>query len=222
MSLDNDEHVETVCLSGNTQKKKGSYTQIYYSITDRHIYDDYYCVICRPKSDKYKVKMGLDLYIEARIREKTSRRIISFGHDKGYFEICWWCGWEYCDLRAKMIEICNKYAGTNYTDTDFSIAIPKSALREIYTCIVNNSYLPDDEPFEVLPCNIEWQVRGSYEKMNLVNAEKLHDILWKLNSIAYDNDIYIKEENVPDKNDLKLLEENPQAYEWEFRIFNSY
>lgn len=97
-----------------------------------------------------------------------------------------------------------------------------SALREIYVCIVNNSYLPDDEPFEVLPCNVEWQVRGSYEEMNLVNAEKLHDILWKLNSIAYNNYIYIKEENISDKNDLKLLEENPQAYKWEFRIFNSY
>ena len=189
-------------------------------------------IITLPSADEnpvnyMEVKMGLDLYIEARIREKKSGRIISSDElecddDKGYFEICWWCGWKYYDLRAKMIEICNKHAGTNYTDTDFSISIPQSALREIYACIVNSSYIPDDEPFEVLPCNVEWQVRGSYEKMNLINAEKLHDILWNLNSIAYDNDIYIEEKNIPDKNDLKLLEENPQAYEWEFRIFNSY
>ena len=174
--------------------------------------------------------MGLDLYIEARISEKKTGKVISsdeYGEyaddeDKGFFEICWWCSRDFCDIRAKMIEISNKYAGTNYTDSDFVVPIPQSALREIYAYIVKRSYLPDHEYFEALPCNIEWRERGTYEKMNLVNAEKLHDLLWTLNLIKYDNDICIDKKYIPDEKDLKLLKENPQAYEWEFRIFNSY
>lgn len=174
--------------------------------------------------------MGLDLYIEARIRKKHTKRIISsdgsgFPEDeehKGYFEICWWCGWEICDVRAKMIEICNQHAGTNYTDEDYFIPLPQSALREIYALLVNRSYLPDDEEFEVLSCNVEWLERDGYERNNLFNAMKLHDLLFNLNQIKYDNMIGIEKEHIPDEHDFKLLNENPQAYEWEFRIFNSY
>lgn len=177
--------------------------------------------------------MGLDLYIEARIKEKETGRIISsnqyndkFADDenKGFFEICWWCSSSYRDVRTKMIEISNKHAGTNYIDSDFIITIPQSALREIYAYLVSRSYLSDDEYFEVLPCDIEWEERASYEKMNLVNAGKLHDLLSTLSSITYYNDIcnYVDKVQIPDQNDLELLKENPQAYEWEFRIFNSY
>lgn len=177
--------------------------------------------------------MGLDLYIEARISEKKTGRFISSGmyeqyeddDDKGFFEICWWCSWDFFDIRTKMIEISNKHAETNYTDSDLVIPIPQSALRDIYAYIVNRSYLPDDEYFEVLPPNNEWEERGSYEKMNLVNADKLHDFLWILNSIKYDNRIcldYILKEHILSETDFLRFAENPQTYEWEFRILNSY
>lgn len=175
--------------------------------------------------------MGLDLYIEARIREKKTGQLISSGtddkfiddEDRGFFEVCWWSSWDFGDIRAKMIEISNKYAETAYTDSDFIIPVPQSALREIYAYIVNRSYLPDDEYFEVLPCNTEWAERSAYEIMNLTNAVKLHDLLHTLNSIKYDNDtMEYRPECIPDENDRKLFEEDPQAYEWEFRIFNSY
>ena len=108
--------------------------------------------------------MGLDLYIEARIKEKATGQVISSNkheeyadeEDKGFFEICWWCSSSFSDVRVKMIEISNKHAGTDYIDSDFIIPIPQSALREIYAYLVSRSYLPDDEYFEVLPCNIEW------------------------------------------------------------------
>lgn len=174
--------------------------------------------------------MGLDLYIEARIREKKTGRIISSGEreeyedekDKGYFEVCWWCSWIFCDVRTKMIEICNQHLETNYTDSDEIIPVPQSALREIYAYLVERSYLPDNAYIEVLPCNAEWQERSSYEKMNLINANKLHDLLWTLSSIEHDNVISIDKIYIPDINDLKLLEKDSQAYGWEFRIMNSY
>lgn len=174
--------------------------------------------------------MGLDLYIEARvIEEKTGRVISTDGNeeytddeDKGYFEICWWCSWVFSDIREKMIEISNKYAKNNYTDSEFVIPIPQEALREIYAYIVNRSYLSDDEHFEVLSGDTEWQIKSSYEKMNLINAEKLHDFIWTLESIKYDNGICIDEKYIADKNDLMHLKENPRAYKWEFRIYNSY
>ena len=174
--------------------------------------------------------MGLDLYIEARIFEKKTGRLISSNpgeefvddEDKGFFEICWWDSWCFRDVRAKMIDIASKYAETNYTDSDFVIPIPQSALREIYACIINRSYLSDDEELEILSGNIDWKIRGVYERMNLKNAEKLHDLLRILNLIKYDNNSYIEKKYIPDTNDLKLLEENPQAYGWEFRILNSY
>ncbi|MDE6781031.1 MAG: hypothetical protein K2J40_06190 [Ruminococcus sp.] len=119
-----------------------------------------------------------------------------------------------------MIDICNRHLNTDYTDEDYEIPLPQSALREVYALLVNRSYLPDDEEFEVLPCNIEWQERLSYEIMNLVNARKINNIIWQLKDIQYNN--YASCEYIPDKNDRQAFEENPQAYEWEFRIFNSY
>lgn len=178
--------------------------------------------------------MGLDLYIEARIREKKTRRIISvssgdeyvYEDDIGFFEICWWCSWIFEDIRAKMIEICNRHAGTHYSDSDNVIPIPQSALRDIYAYLVNRSFLPDDECLEVLPCNIEWEERNSYEIMNLQNAEKLHFVLYVLKSTEFANyipvDYHSGKKYIPIENDLKLFGENPQAYEWEFRIENSY
>ena len=73
--------------------------------------------------------MGLDLYIEARIKEKKTGRCVLvnpqvnrlFDEDEGFFEICWWCGGIFNDIREKMIEISNRYAGTNYTDLDCRI-----------------------------------------------------------------------------------------------------
>ena len=177
--------------------------------------------------------MGLDLYIEARIREKKTGRFISSDQyeeyadeeDKGFFEICWWCSRAFYGIRSKMIEISNRHAGTDHTDSDFIIPVPQAALRDIYAYLVNRSCLSDDEHFEAIPCEVEWKERFSYEKMNLINAGKLHDLLWILDSIKHSNDFWadgIIKEHIPVTSDLISLKEDPQAYEWEFRIFNSY
>lgn len=151
--------------------------------------------------------MGLDLYIEARIRERKTQSIVSVtsdafadDDDRGFVEICRWCSWMFSDIRAGMIGICNKYAGTGYTDADFAIPIPQEALREIYVYLVRRSVLPADGlPFALTENNPpEWEKRDSYEKMNLVNAEKLHDLLWVLDNIQYYNDAACAEKYIAD------------------------
>ena len=75
--------------------------------------------------------MGHDLYIQARIREKRTERVISCGdsddyaaqEDIGFFDICWWCGSPECDVRIRMIEICGSHGGADYTDSDLFIPI---------------------------------------------------------------------------------------------------
>lgn len=177
--------------------------------------------------------MGLDLYIEARIRETKTDRIIfdkqeHFPEDEdiGFFEICWWCGWDFCDIRDKMIKIGNRHAGMEYTNADFRIPVPQSALRDIYAFIVRRCCLPSEEILDHEKCcERPWEFRMGYEKANLANADKLLDLLRVLQDIEYDNHTYFPDaykESIFDENDLKRLEENPQAYKWEFRIFNFY
>lgn len=178
--------------------------------------------------------MGYDLYIQARIKEKKTGRVISRGGNdhyvaedaRGFWTICWWCGSPNCDVRKKMIEICNRHAGTGYIDSDFFIPIPSSALRAIYAHIVNRCYLPEDEYFGGLPYDIEWDERGTYEKMNLLNADKLHDLILTLDEIEHVKELsipcFLYKEYIPSEGDLKLFVDNPLAYEWEFRIWNSY
>lgn len=178
--------------------------------------------------------MGLDLYIEARIREKATGRVISAGtedgyaedEDRGFFEICWWCSRIFADIRAELIAISNRHAGTHYTDSDFVIPVPQSALREIYAHIVKRACLPDDEILEIPPCNSAWEERSAYEGMNLDNAGNLHRLLYVLDSIEYTNSIHVDDKTgtkyIPIESDLKQFGENPQAYVWEFRIDNSY
>ena len=178
--------------------------------------------------------MGLDLYIEARIREKATGRVISAetgdeyaeDEDRGFLEICWWCGSIFADIRAEMIAISNRHAGTHYTDSDFVIPVSQSALREIYAHIVKRASLPDDEILEIPPCNSAWEERSAYERMNLDNAGKLHRLLYDLDSIEYTNFIHVDDKTgakyIPIESDLKQFGGNPQAYVWEFRIDNSY
>jgi hypothetical protein len=95
----------------------------------------------------------------------------------------------------------------------------------VYGYLVKRSCLSDKEYFEPLPGETEWEERLSYEKMNLINAGRLHDLLWILISIKYSNALeadLIMKEHIPDAGDRISFKEDPQAYEWEFRIFNSY
>ena len=125
-----------------------------------------------------------------------------------------------------MIEICNSHAGTDYTDSDSFIPIPPSALRAIYAHIVNCCCFPENESFKNPPYKMELYERNLYEKANLLNADKLHDLISTLDEIKYEKKVshacFLFKEYIPVESDLRLFEDNPLAYEWEFRIWNSY
>lgn len=176
-----------------------------------------------------EIALGHDLYIQARIKEKKTGRVISRGDDDdyveedaiGFFDICWWCGSPECDVRIKMIDICNSHGGTDYADSDSFIPIPLSALRAIYEHIVNCCCFPGDESIRDLPYD-----RNVYEKTNLLNADKLHDLITTLDEIKCEKKVmdgcFLFKEHIPDEGDLRFFEDNPLAYEWELRIWNSY
>ena len=178
--------------------------------------------------------MGLDLYIEARIKEKARGTYISkdpqrfhmMNDDDAYFEICRWCGWDNENIRKRMIEICNEHGGTSYTEQDFSIPFPASALREICKYIFSCSCLLDEEEIEDFPIPPIHVTRHGHEKMNSINARKLYEVIENLDyCIKYENEFCMYDkvaEFIPEKADRISIRENPQAYEWEFRIFNSY
>lgn len=172
--------------------------------------------------------MGLDVYIEARIKEKATGKIISSSDiseyddddDKGFFEICSWCSRAFSDVRDGMINICNKYLNASYNNNDFVIPVPQKALREIYGYLLKRSYIlkPDTEYFKYN----NWLDRYCYENENRCNAGKLHSLLAELERIKYENVTFDYSEFIPDKKDYTAFKKSPHSYYWEFRIFNSY
>lgn len=175
--------------------------------------------------------MGLDLYIEARIKEKKTGKIITvtendeYEEEKGYFEVCYWPTWTFADIRMGLISICNRHGEGQFTDSDFWIPIPQSALRDIYEYLMRRACLTVGECLELFPEEEVWSARYSYEIANLQNAEKVHEVWRLLSQIESENRFGGGEwvnANIASEEDRKLFEENPQGYEWEFRIFNSY
>lgn len=169
--------------------------------------------------------MGLDIYIEARIKEKATGRIISFFEyedNEGFFEICSWCSWAFSDVLDGMIDICNKHLNANYNSNDFVIPVPQTALREIYRYLLGRSCVSGSDAEYLKNNNDDWLNRKCYENDNLYNAIEIHDLLVELERIKYENAIFGYSEFIPDKKDRDDFEKSPQSYEWEFRVFNSY
>lgn len=170
--------------------------------------------------------MGLDIYIEARIKEKSTGKIISFFEyedNEGFFEICSWHSYGFSDVRDGMINICNEHLKASYNSNDFVIPVPQTALREIYGYILKRAYISVHDVQYLENNSNDWLNKKCYESENLYNAEKLHGLLAELESIKYENvtfDDYNK--FIPDKKDCMNLKKSPQSYDWEFRIFNSY
>ncbi|MDE7323549.1 MAG: hypothetical protein K2N73_12695 [Lachnospiraceae bacterium] len=109
------------------------------------------------------------------------------------------------------------------------IPIPPSALRAVYAHVVNCCCFPEDKSFLNLTLDTGWMNphdRNTYEKANLLNADKLHDLIATLDGINYENKVwdacFLYKEYIPDEKDLRLFYENPLAYEREFRMWNSY
>ncbi|MBO5104562.1 MAG: hypothetical protein J6B74_05810 [Ruminococcus sp.] len=163
--------------------------------------------------------MGLDLYIEAKITERATGRIISKDYDfpdDNYIEICYWCTWNFEYIRNGLIEIANRYSEINYTSKDFEIPLPKNSLHEVYKYLLKSSFVPESE--------YKWSDSMSQEVSNVENACKLRRFIWGLECIKHNNTFILNEvkKYIPDQSDWENLNRNPQAFEWNFRVFNSY
>ncbi len=164
--------------------------------------------------------MNMDLFIEAKIIEKKTSRVISRDYDfpdDNYIEICYWCSWSFEYIRDGLIEIANRYSGKNYTNEDYKIPLPESALHEVYGYLLKNSFVPESE--------YKWSDSMAREVSNVENACKLRHFMYGLECIKYSNTFILNDDVkkcIPDENDRKNLKENPQAFEWKFRIFIPY
>ena len=173
--------------------------------------------------------MGFDLYLEVRIREKSTNRVITRDEwnlyeypECGFQDICWWCGWNYCDIRDEMIAVSNRSLQTQYTAQEHCIPVPETALREIYAYLLRRSCVPDDEAFELCPGEERWWMVESYEKMNLNNAMKLHDWMYAIQAVRCGGSFDFDDSMFRDIQDKQRLEAHPDEYLWEYQIFNSY
>lgn len=197
--------------------------------------------------------MGVDVYIEARIRERESRRLITLNvegphwvgkDDEGYFKICHWRERRFDELIGDIIGVCMEHDDVSFDHPDsYEMPIPLSALYDIYTCILKHSaqpiaktaYYQDDfgEEAKIKEGVFDWLKLEMYiadEALNLKNAANLHKYLLALHSIqcsiqySYRGKFQtdgLDEMVIPDKNDLEHFIENPQDYNWEFRMVRS-
>lgn len=158
--------------------------------------------------------MGLELYIDATIKETTTGRIISFDPAYSYnksFHIFWFDGWDAAPVRRSWIEIINRYGGTHYTEEDNLIFFPQTALREMCSCLLSYCCVPEENRYQLnletgfwdsgkreqrhgTPyktekrySHIEWNVNYCTENTFLTLSMVLREIIWMLDQIHYEN-----------------------------------
>ena len=93
--------------------------------------------------------MGLDLYIEARICEKSTGRIISCAElsDDGYFEVCYFRGYCFQSMGCEIAFTCLRNGGSTEDETYYYF--PLTLLDKIYECIEETDTLDGYEWKEV-------------------------------------------------------------------------
>jgi len=173
--------------------------------------------------------MGLDLFIQARIRKKSDSCVVSVSTRHDYekygdeclsnecFEICYW---RKCyDVRNDLIEIVQKYGGISLDEDepDTMFSVPKEAFPEIYKYLIGRSLLKEDD----WPDSI-WDPLD-YQAINLKNAEKILDFL-RFFGIGgrYYPKLVVEKENFINDEEYELFCKNPEDYIWSFELINSY
>nr|DAG17468.1 MAG TPA: hypothetical protein [Caudoviricetes sp.] len=158
--------------------------------------------------------MGLDVYIDAIIKEKATGRIISYNPaypSEKSITIFYFDGWNAAPVLHSWIEIINRYGGTHYTRHDNSMPFPQTALREMCSCLLSYCCVPEENRYQwnletgFWESNEREQRRGipyssdqqfshidydEYyytENTFLTLARVLREIIWMLDQIHYEN-----------------------------------
>ena len=158
--------------------------------------------------------MGLDVYIDATIKEKATGRIISYDPDyppDKQITIFHFDGWNAAPVMRSWIEIINRYGGTHYTRHDNSMPFPQTALREMCSCLLSYCCVPEENRYqwdletgfwdiekreqrnnapykeEQQYSHIEWESYYYTENTFLTLGRVLREIIWMLDQIHYEN-----------------------------------
>lgn len=158
--------------------------------------------------------MGLDVYIDAIIKEKATGRIISYNPaypSEKSITIFYFDGWNAAPVLHSWIEIINRYGGTHYTRHDNSMPFPQTALREMCSCLLSYCCVSEENRYQwnletgFWESNEREQRRGipyssdqqfshidydEYyytENTFLTLARVLREIIWMLDQIHYEN-----------------------------------
>lgn len=126
--------------------------------------------------------MGLDLYIKTKIIEKKTRKVITLSeYNREWITVLWTCGWSSAVICNSWIDIINRYKKTNHKYSDYRISFPRSALREMCSCLLSYGCIPESNRFDLdVECGF-WDI-GSREKniKDLCNPKRLYDdIPWE-------------------------------------------
>ena len=177
--------------------------------------------------------MGLEVYIDVNIKEKATGRIISFNPDypsDKSISIFWFDGWDVAPVLRSWIEIINRYSGTHYTDQDYSMPFPQTALREMCSCLLSYCCVPEENRYQwdletgfwgiekreqrhIAPykeeqqySHIEWDNYYGTENTFLMLGRVLREIIWMLDQIHYENKF----------DPLRTNRGLPEDYKWVF------
>lgn len=177
--------------------------------------------------------MGLDVYIDATIKEKATGRIISYDPDypsDKQITIFHFDGWNAAPVLHSWIEIINRYGGTHYSGHDNSMPFLQNALREMCSCLLSYCCVPEENRYQ---WNLEtgfWESNereqrhgipySSDQQFSHINydeyyytentfltlARVLREIIWMLDRIHYENKF----------DPLSEYRGLPEEYEWVF------
>lgn len=160
--------------------------------------------------------MGLDLYIEARISEKSTGRIISCSElsDDGYFEVCYFRGHCFQSMGCEIAFTCLRNGGCTEDETYYYF--PLTILDKIYECIEETDTLD----------GYEW--KDVQVKRNLAALEAFLKVLEKIENGDTVEKEYFKRNSTTGKksvftsdDDLEAFIIHPSAYDISMRFIYS-
>ncbi|MBQ8966555.1 hypothetical protein [Ruminococcus sp.] len=162
--------------------------------------------------------MGYQLYIEARIKERASGKVVSLHNKKDpcdeWLTIGWTCGRDAYPMTEALVEVINRYSDRQYDlEQDHEIYFPQKALREMCSCILSHACFPESGRYTRSPEHfwyeknrggknnityiekteddfVDWDDMQGQEMNSLTMGNSLLELIWFLEKVHYENEYY--------------------------------